>query len=427
MRLERLFLFIARTVLFLASLSGFGWAVKHILKDDVQVAPIWVTRYVKAFIGWPDLAYEAYKGLQELPLIYVETPEDFEPVNTLENDVVVLVSYAPTPKKRTIALKNLRTGEELHRWSVDRLANANNRIVHSMMLADSSLVYSLQGYSGLIRIDKHSKRLWKQGEMGHHHSLNLGVDSTLWATAYKKTDKGFLYYRGIFSLGERSFPFIDNTICQLDLDGNILYEKSVLDILVENHLEHVLLKSNSPADPLHINDCQPVLEDGPYWRKGDVFISARTGSWIMHFRPATGKVVRLIEGPFESQHDVDLETDSTLVFFNNNSMTLRGERPDDWPMGGEVVALEKFHSTLVRYDYGNETFETIEKEAFKANDIFTYTEGLADTLRGGGYLIEQQNQSVLWVIKDGEVRFKDVLKSPYDGYHHLANWARVQY
>ncbi len=427
MKFHNVLLTFAKAVLLLASFSGFGWAVKHILQDEIQTAPAWLTRSVKSFIGWPDLAWEAYNGLNEVPLIYVETPKDFAPVHRLEEDVWVLLSYAPSPKERTVALTNLRTGEEAHRWSVNRLANANNRIVHPLMLADSSLVYSLQGYTGLIRIDKHSQRLWKQDEMGHHHSLNLGPDSTLWATAYKKENNSFLYYRGVFRLGEYTLPFIDNTLCQLDLDGNILYEKSILDILLENNLEHLLVKSNYPGDPLHINDCQPAMEDGPHWLRGDVMISSRTGSWIMHYRPSSGKVIRLIEGPFQSQHDVDFESDSTLVFFNNNSMTLTMERADDWAMADEPVAVEKFHSQLVRYYYGSHRFEVVENAVFKENDLFTYTEGLADTLRGGGYLVEQQNASVLWVIKDGAVLYKDVLPSPYEGYHQIANWARVYY
>ena len=30
------------------------------------------------------------------------------------------------------------------------------------------------------------------------------------------------------------------------------------------------------TDPFHINDIQPVLQDGKYWMKGDVFLSLRS-------------------------------------------------------------------------------------------------------------------------------------------------------
>jgi len=48
-----------------------------------------------------------------------------------------------------------------------------------------------------------------------------------------------------------------------------------------------------------------------------------------------------------------------------------------------------------------------------------------DALPGGGYFVEEQNSSVLWVIQDGVVRYKNVLSSHHPGFHHLANWARV--
>ena len=56
----------------------------------------------------------------------------------------------------------------------------------------------------------------------------------------------------------------------------------------------------------------------------------------MHYRPATGEVVELIEGPFISQHDVDIESDSTIIFFNNGGQTLKGERPDAHRLAEEL-------------------------------------------------------------------------------------------
>ncbi len=52
---------------------------------------------------------------------------------------------------------------------------------------------------------------------------------------------------------------------------------------MENGLTHVLVKSETPGDPIHVNDIEPVLHDGPYFKRGDLFISARNGSWIMHY------------------------------------------------------------------------------------------------------------------------------------------------
>ena len=69
--------------------------------------------------------------------------------------------------------------------------------------------------------------------------------------------------------------------------------------------------------------------------------------------------------------------------------------------------------------------EVLDREVWEENDLYSFTEGIVDALPGGGYFVEEQNSSVLWVIQDGVVRYKNVLPSHHPGYHHLANWARI--
>lgn len=418
-------LFLANTVVFLTILCLFGWLVRETTKGK-QWVPHNVSRSVSFFTTLPDRLVKAKAAVERLPLVYVPSPEKFEPINKLEEDVKVLISYANADWKRTIAIKNLRTGEELKTWNVNRLQNPHNRIMHSLMLSDSSLIYSLNGVTGIIKIDKDSERLWKQDSVGHHHAFNMGSDNTFWATTYNKDKGEHIYYGAKFVVDGREIPFIDNTISQLDAtNGRLIYHKSVTEILIENNLTHLLIKSDAQSDPLHINDVQPVFNDGPYMNKGDVFLSSRTSSWIIHYRPSSGKVIRLIEGPFMSQHDVDIESDSTIIFFNNGSQTLKGDRPDKWRLAENLIQVSPQHSGIMRYYLGTGKFESIYPDLFSENEIFSFTEGLVEELAGGGYFIEEQNSSVLWVLKDGEVLYKNILPSQHEGHHHLANWGRV--
>lgn len=423
--LRKLPLYLANLVIGLTLLSLFGWLVRESAKGK-QWVPHNVSRSITFFTTLPDRLVIAKEAVERLPLIYVPSPEDFEPVNKLEEDVNVLLSYGDANWKRTIAIMNLRTGEELKTWHVDRLANPHNRIMHSLMLPDSSLIYSLNGVTGLIKIDKNSERLWKQDTIAHHHAINMGANGTFWANTYAKDKGEHIYYGAKFSIDGREFPFIDNTITQFDAEtGRILYHKSVTEILIENDLTHLLIKSDSPGDPLHINDIQPVLTDSDHMKVGDVFISSRTSSWIMHYRPSTGEVIELIEGPFMSQHDVDIESDSTIIFFNNGGQTLKGERPDQHRLANDLIVVDEQYSGIQRYYLQTGTFERIEQPVFNENQIFSFTESLVDELPGGGYFIEEQNSSVLWVVRDGEVLYKNILASQHDGHHHLANWGRL--
>ena len=137
-------MFFANVVIILTILSLFGWLVRESTKGK-QWIPHSVSRSINFFTTLPDRLMLAKAALERLPLVYVPSPEDFQSINTLEEDVNVLISYANENWKRTIAIKNLRTGEEIKTWHVDKLANPHNRIMHSLMLPDSSLIYSLNG------------------------------------------------------------------------------------------------------------------------------------------------------------------------------------------------------------------------------------------------------------------------------------------
>ncbi|MEY2963807.1 MAG: hypothetical protein RL754_1068 [Bacteroidota bacterium] len=423
--LQRLPLFLANSVVIATLIILFGWLVREDTKGRDWI-PHSVSRALTFTTTLPDRLIIAKEAMERLPLVFVPTEEDFEPINKLDEDVVILTSYANENWQRKIALINLRNGKELKSWLITRLANQHNRIVSPVMLPDSSIVYALQSTTGLIKIDKNGERLWKQSDVGQHHAINLGPDGTIWATTYTKDGSDFQYYGATFNVGGRELPFVDNAITQFDSEtGEILYHKSVAEILYENDLGYLLVKSNTPGDPLHVNDVEPVLSDGPHFKQGDVFISARSGSWILHFRPSTGQVIEVITGPFESQHDVDIESDSTITLFNNNSQSLHGDRPNKWRLVDEPLTFKGGNSGLVRYYLKENRFEFIEQETFDAYKIFTFTEGLHQKLPGGGYFIEEQNSSVYYIIKDGEVLYKDVLRSQHEGHHHLANWARV--
>lgn len=423
--LHKWLLRISIVIVSIAGLSFFGWSVKEVVLGQ-STWPESIQNAIRYFVGFTDLIEEAKKEITGTPETFVETPANFQPINTLEEDVKILTSYHNANDTRTVALINLRTGEELYTWTISKLAVPQDRIVHSIMLPDSSLVYGLDWYSGLIRIDKFGNRLWHQDKIIHHHGKNLAADNTIWACTYEKEEGKSLYYRPIFKTGMGSYPYLDNHITQIDaFSGEILFHKSMTEILMENELTYILVKSESPGDPIHINDVQPVLKDGPYFNQGDLFISARNGSWIMQYRPTTGKVVRMIEGPFYSQHDVDIESDSTLTIFNNNSLQYKREKPNKWPMSDQAYEVDKFSSQGVRIYLNRPGFEILDQSIWEENNIYTFTEGIVDHIPSGGYFVEEQNSSILWVIKDGEVRYKGVLPSHREGYHHLANWARV--
>ena len=67
----------------------------------------------------------------------------------------------------------------------------------------------------------------------------------------------------MFNLG-----YYDDGITKLSSEGEILYQKSVSQIFIENGLEYLLFASGPKTnDPLHLNDIQHVNFEGKYWKK----------------------------------------------------------------------------------------------------------------------------------------------------------------
>ena len=86
--------------------------------------------------------------------------------------------------------------------------------------------------------------------------------------------------------------YSDDAIVKLSAEGNILFEKSVSQIFIENGLKYLLFGHGNSYqnDPIHLNVIQPVNSDGEYWKKGDVFLSLRSQSMVLLYRPSTNKI-----------------------------------------------------------------------------------------------------------------------------------------
>lgn len=423
--MKRVFFGLSVTCLTLTFLSAFGWLV-HASFQDSDKLPAWLKSSVTALAGFPDQLFLAKEQVVELPKTFVPTPEDFEPINKLEDDLKILTSYSLGPLERKIVLVNLKDGKELKSWT-RKVWSSQSRICHSLLLPDSSVIFNREWASGLIRLSSEGAKLWEQTELKSHHGANLGSDSTVWTCVYRPdtTLDQNISHRVVFEVGDRQYSSIDNSVAQLSLaDGSILFEKSIVDMLLENGLKALLLQSDIPKDLIHLNDVQPVLEDGPHALKGDLFLSLRNLSTILHYRPSTNEVLRVIRGPFQAQHDIDIESDSTLILFNNNTFR-RGIKSNLHLLQTDTMQISRFNSEIVRYNLATGAFSLLENEVMYENNIFTNTEGLVERLDPKTLFIEEQNTGILWVVKEGEVLYKNVLPSQHEGYHHLANWSRV--
>ena len=196
-------------------------------------------------------------------------------------------------------------------------------------------------------------------------------------------------------------------------DGEILFEKSIAELLLDNDLKHLVYLSGSySADPIHINDVQPALSSGPHWNKGDLFISLRHSSTILLYRPSTDEIVWIQQGPWLMQHDVDIISDHEIAVFDNNAGPM--------PWGQHVL---KANDTII-YDFDNREARSPYRDAYEKNEIETITEGLSEILPDGDIFVEEQNFGrLLRMNEDGDVIWSYVNRAS-DGRIYLVNWTR---
>lgn len=232
---------------------------------------------------------------------------------------------------------------------------------------------------------------------------------------------------GTYTINGRKVYYNDYTVTKIDNEsGKILFNKSIGDILKENGISNYLIKAPNPKDPIHLNDVQPALKTTRYYKEDDIFISLRDMSLILHYRPSTNELINVIEGPFISQHDVDIINDSTVAIFNNNFYVKWTNDTKNPPKNKKrLLNSGKFYSNIVCYDLKNKKFFFVGKEAFIKNKIRTNTEGLQEFIDSTTYFVEEQNSGILWVIRDDKVIYKNVFKSQHEGHHHLPNWTRI--
>ena len=181
-------------------------------------------------------------------------------------------------------------------------------------MKDSSLLFHPKTVGYLYKIDKDSNLLWKS-ERITHHSIELDENGDIWTCGFDFNNET-----------ANKFGFLDNSIICLNQDGKELYYESLTTIFKKNDIFERVIESTPifddidlGYDPYHLNDVQPTRKDGQFWKKGDVFLSLRSQSMIMLLRPETNEIIWKQQGPWMSQHDVNIENDSIISIFNNKT------------------------------------------------------------------------------------------------------------
>lgn len=347
-----------------------------------------------------------------------------------EEKYLLLSKYDGDTKRSVVELIDLRSFKVLKTWrpdikKINKLVD-NSRpefkniqikrneerylMVHPFLTEDGGLIF--KNHSPLVKIDKNSQLVWQNQEDVFHHSIELDHEGNFWVptSVYPyQVDKKYV--------GSEIGNYLDDAITKVSPDGEILFQKSVSNIFIENNLEFFVFPPGISFnfDRIHLNDIQPVLTDGPYWKRGDLFLSRRNISMIILYRPSTNKIIWKGSGSFAMQHDIDILDDHRISIFNNNVQNnFEGEK------------LNGFNEVVI-YNFKTDSYSKSYEEILKHHEVRTITQGLNQILDNGDLFIEEQNFGrLLYINKDASLQWQYVNRSE-NGNVYLVSWSRILY
>jgi len=411
-------------LLSIVSAVGFGVLVRQELVGTIKAG--WISKTALTLAEIPVNLKSAFKGLRvedRFPNL-----DGFNGTSHSEESYLLLSRYDGDLQEGVVELVDLRNFEVLHTWNPDidafndtveqleldefkninRDANNSRHISrHPKLSKDGGLLFKYS--TPLRKIDACSNLIFQNTHDNFHHSIETDLDGNIWVPS--------VMYPQSLPIKKAGRDIVDDAIVKLSPEGDILYEKSVPQIFIDNGLEYLLFAHGNvfEADPIHLNDIQPVDYDGEYWNKGDVFLSMRNQSMIILYRPATNEIIWKGKGPFFHQHDVDILDDHRISVFNNNVKLFQGMKIVD---GSNEVII---------YNFKTKEYSTYLAESLIKNDVRTDVQGGSQILPNGDLFIEESNYGrTLYFNTDGSLRWTHVNRSE-NGNVSWVGWSRILY
>ena len=352
-----------------------------------------------------------------------------------EGDKYLLLSrYDNVLKRSVVELIDIKKEEIINTWkpdikSINQLSKLpRNRfnlerdqgpkrymIYHPWINNDGSLVFKGILQTPLVKIDKCSNIVWIV-DYPFHHSTERDDENNYWVpmTFYPyKVTAGYDESHGV-----RKHYFEDDGIMKVSDDGKVLFQKSVMQIFIENNLAHLIFPGQDYTfDPIHLNDIQPVTVDGLYYKKGDVFLSLRNMSMIVLYRPSTNKILWYKKYPWKYQHDVDVLDDTKISVFNNNNVRFYPR------IVGKKEDSPKTNNVLI-YDFEKDkVFNNFEK-VFKKFHIISNLQGRQRIINDKIFIEDSMFGRILYSDKNGNLLFEYINRDKNNKVYPL-NWSRI--
>ena len=119
-------------------------------------------------------------------------------------------------------------------------------------------------------------------------------------------------------------------------------------------------------------------------KENDLWISCRNKSIVFQYIPSTDSIIRVIQGPFINQHDIDIQNDSTITLFNNNVISQKKKHLSEFP-GKQMQTLG--HSNITQYNLSTKQYSTLLKSSLENLNLQSDFQCLHEILSSGRKIV----------------------------------------
>jgi hypothetical protein len=290
-------------------------------------------------------------------------------------------------------------GRTLHLWPVDVDAiwpepdpERGDYVHGTHLFADGDVLFNVE-HAGVVRMDACGKPRWRS-DIVTHHSISAAADGTFWLSGnrtWRDDDAGRAYLARFPGLRP---PLYDGQVFQIQGDGTVLREISMLETLYANGLERYLAKTGRrrKGDLIHLNDVEALspaqAAEYPSFAAGDIVVSLKFLHLVLVMDPVSG-VVKWHDGDsFIEQHDPDFIGAGWIgVYDNNSDFTPRGAM-----LGGSRILAVRPHTGERRLLF----------PGARAEPFYTEAGGKWQLLENGNMLLSEARAGrVVEVAADG--------------------------
>ena len=356
---------------------------------------------------------------------------------------LLLNRYDGDKEQSVVELIDLRSFEVLHRWEpehqtsesgYDETVQSHREMrlfygdvmtklaINSSLLPEGNLAVGRDDGS-LRKFNACSHPLWQaslsDGLLTNASLERDGHGNTWVAAAQKIIPQEF----GDAGSTEVVFPshrtadsrlYIDNSIVQLSPSGEVMFSKSIADILLANRLSHLQsgFSISFARDPMHLVDVQPALADGTHWKKGDVLISLKHLSLVLLYRPSTDRLLWHSIGRTNFQSDVEFAGDSSLVMFDNNTPAYLKANAKYLTEEDPRFKVVNGHNKVLVYDFTTDKYLHYLDDALEKHGVKTAVRGRSQLLPNGELFVEESEFArLLYFNRDGSLLWSHVNRS----------------